>query len=276
MDLTIQPYGWMQLLAIASFLALTERRLRARGTSILARPWWIAAGVLAAGIGGRMHFAIEEILNGMAPGSTVLDLLNPRQSGSTFFGAMAGVVTLIAMARRSLPGRSALLLLDDAVPGLATAIFIGRIGCLWQGCCLGIESAVPWALPARLDFAGDGIRYQPLGLYLGVWALIGALVARAARSHGARTERRDGRSSPGSGPDPGATHRGGTEILAFAAFFCAGRAVLESLRLQTDPGATRWAQGESIVIAALALIVLASIRSLWGRRWSGGPESPAS
>ncbi len=276
MDLAIQPYGWMQLLAIASFLALTERRMRARGTSILARPWWIAAGVLAAGIGGRVHFAIEEIMNGMAPGGTVLDLLNPRQSGSTFFGAMAGVGILLAVARRSLPGRSAVLLLDDAVPGLATAIFIGRLGCLWQGCCLGIESGAPWALPARLDFLGDGIRYQPLALYLGLCALAGALLARTVRSHLEPTCGPDGRSPRGSGTEPGATHRGGIEILVFAAFFCAGRAVLESLRLQTDPGAIRWAQLESMVIAVLALTVLASGRRFQGRARTGVHEPPAT
>ena len=51
-------------------------------------------------------------------------------------------------------------------------------------------------------------------------------------------------------------HGAGATVLAFAAIFCAGRAVLESLRATPDPGSLQWAQIESIGIAALATAAL--------------------
>ena len=108
MNISIQPYGWLQILAVGLLLAITEGRLRARGASILARPWLVAVCVIAAGISGRLHFAIEALISGGADVAGLLPMLDPRQSGSTFFGAMAGIVVTLILIRRRLPGGSAL------------------------------------------------------------------------------------------------------------------------------------------------------------------------
>lgn len=227
-------YGLFQLAAVGLLLALGEMKLRRRGATLVGRPDFIASCVIGAGLFGRIHFVVEAALTGRIAPPEIPAALHPLAPGSTFFGAMAGVLAAIFIRRRAIPGGSFARLADDIVPGFAAAIFVGRLGCLLHGCCLGAISDLPWAMALAED---GGASRHPLPLYLGL-----AAIAAAALS--GLWIRRDlpARLVPGS------------RSLVFAAVFCLARAWAESYR-QTgpDPG---WAQMESILIAAAALGLL--------------------
>ncbi len=226
---SIYVYGLFQLAAVGLFLAFTETKLRHRGATLIGRPGFVAACVLGAGIGGRLHFVAEGVLTGRLDSGGILAALDPRVPGSTFFGAMVGAIAAVLLRRRCIPGGSIARLLDDVVPGFATAIAVGRIGCLLHGCCLGEPSGLPWAI-----VSGEGAARHPLPLYIGVAAVAaGFLSARWIEWD------RIARVVPGS------------RFLLFAAIFCAARAWAEGAR-ETGP-APGWAQLESVGIAAGAM-----------------------
>jgi prolipoprotein diacylglyceryltransferase len=238
-------------MAAATFLFLLERNLRRRGASLGTRPWIVAIAVLAAGIGGRLHYVIEKVAGGGIGLTDIPAALAPGSSGSTFFGAMGGILLSLLLLRRWVPGGSLARLADDAVGGLGVAILFGRMGCLAQGCCLGEASDLPWALPPGLHGVDGSPRLHPLALYLGLWALVSAwgsaIVAAAVTRN--------------SGKQPGAWRSGGgagQRALLFLTMFAAGRAWLEIYRMESieTSGAGRWALGESWILAVAGLIVL--------------------
>lgn len=80
-------------------------------------------------------------------------------------GGYLGVeITKLALGIRIKTGDS------FAVP-LAATIAVGRLGCLYAGCCFGIASQLPWAV----DF-GDGVARHPTQLYEAVFHASAAFV----------------------------------------------------------------------------------------------------
>lgn len=268
MSFHLEPYNLLLFLAVYTGVLLTEWRLRRDGRSLVDRPWIILLVIVFALVGGRVHYLVEALVRGsLAPGD-VPARISPLRGGSTFFGAMAGMVLGLVVFRRSLPYGSVLRLADVGVPGLALAIAIGRVGCLLNGCCLGVPTALPWAVDAapyrhdpdvaaalaRLQDGAQGgdLGLHPLVVYIGLWSLVsGALAMR-----------------------PWVTRRFGTapgvRVLTFGALFAAGRFLLETLRLPPGGGvptfnAARW---ESL------LLIVALGGALLLRRRSGATTGP--
>jgi phosphatidylglycerol---prolipoprotein diacylglyceryl transferase len=67
------------------------------------------------------------------------------QPGVSVLGALLGGAAAIVLGARWL-GLSAPRLLDAAVPWVALAQAVGRLGCLLGGCCYGIASHATWAV----------------------------------------------------------------------------------------------------------------------------------
>jgi prolipoprotein diacylglyceryltransferase len=243
----INTYGAFQLAAVAAFLLLLHFALRRRGAGLASYGWLAGLCVLAAGIGGRLHFLIEGLAAGRITSRDLGAALSPAASGSTFFGAMLGVALVLLAARRRIPGGSLARLADDAVPGIGIAILIGRLGCLSHGCCLGEPSGLPWALPAGLAFGSDAVMLHPLPLYLGLWAL-------ASSGAAALLVGRVGRGRPA------------IRFLTFVMIFALGRGAIESLRLAppAEIAARSWAGWESLVVAAIALAALVALHRSHG------------
>jgi prolipoprotein diacylglyceryltransferase len=154
---------------------------------------------------------------------------------------MVGVVLVVLIFRRWIPGGSILAFADKAVLPLGIAILIGRFGCTFQGCCLGEPSGLPWALPARLEFQTDTVMLHPLALYLGVLGLGSAILSEALCRRTAVL---------GS--------IAGSRVLLFAFTFTLGRGLLESLRLQAELALAggSWARLESFAVAGVAAVAL--------------------
>jgi phosphatidylglycerol:prolipoprotein diacylglycerol transferase len=201
--------------------------------------------MLAAGIGGRIHFIVEGLVLGWLSTAQVPGLLSPLRGGSTFFGAMAGVSLALVLLRRRLPFGSLSRLLDEGVWSLAIAILLGRVGCLVQGCCLGRPSRVPWAVAFPAGVTGQPASgplptQHPFVIYLGIWALCAAWLATRYASG------REGEARPG--------HR----ILAFVTFFSAGRLPLEWFRFPPPRllGGLNVAQWEALILTILGVFLL--------------------
>ena len=69
--------------------------------------------------------------------------------------------------------------LAGCLRALTPALAVARLGCLLAGCCHGVASEVPWALP----LAGVGRRVEPTPLYemvglLALWGLLRKLPER--------------------------------------------------------------------------------------------------
>ena len=68
-----------------------------------------------------------------------------RSGGQVFYGGLVTVVALLMLYswRKKI---HPLLLLDLMVPCLALGQAIGRLGCLFAGCCYGAPTDLPWAI----------------------------------------------------------------------------------------------------------------------------------
>src|SRR5512134_2990879 len=73
------------------------------------------------------------------------ELLNLARSGGVFYGGLiaAVVVALWYLRRHRMPVWT---VTDVFAPGIALGHVIGRLGCLFAGCCFGKPASVPWAI----------------------------------------------------------------------------------------------------------------------------------
>lgn len=247
---SVSAYGLWVTAAILSSVGLLELRLRRLGTSALERPLVVGSCMLAAGIGGRIHYIAEGLILGWLPTSQVPALLSPMRGGSTFFGAMAGLAVALWLLQRRLPFASLPRLLDEGVWSFGIAILLGRVGCLVQGCCLGRPTHLPWAVAppavARTAVGLDaGVVLHPFVMYVGLWGLAAAWLA----------------TRPGFGR--GWKNVTGSRCLLFVTFFSAGRIGLEWFRLPPPRllGGLNVAQWEALGVTVIGAIVLSRRRT---------------
>lgn len=114
--------------------------------------------LVASLVGARLLFILIELPMYLADPFSVFQV---RSGGLSFHGGLiAGIVTgLWYTHRHRLPqGKVA----DLVAPLLALGYAIVRIGCLLNGCCFGIPSGLPWALPAA---SADATLRHPTQLY---------------------------------------------------------------------------------------------------------------
>jgi phosphatidylglycerol:prolipoprotein diacylglycerol transferase len=142
---------------------------------------------IALGFGGA--FAVHAAAQLARTGSLAAAFGQP---GVSVLGALLGGLLAVILSARWL-GLPAARLLDAAVPWIALAQAIGRIGCLLGGCCYGAVSSAPWAM-AYPTHGGERIMRTPvplleaaalLGLAALYWGMPASLAARL-RAPGAR------------------------------------------------------------------------------------------
>jgi phosphatidylglycerol:prolipoprotein diacylglycerol transferase len=92
------------------------------------------------------------------------ELLNLARSGGVFYGGLiaAVVVALWYLRRHKMPVWT---VTDVFAPGIALGHVIGRLGCLFAGCCFGRPTTVPWAITFHNEFAARNVG-TPLGIPL--------------------------------------------------------------------------------------------------------------
>jgi phosphatidylglycerol:prolipoprotein diacylglycerol transferase len=235
-------YTYGVLLAAAYLLGLQFALMRARTRGldpnrVMDLGIWI---IVSALVGAKLLLFIVEFDTYRRNPSELLTLV---RSGGVFYGGLIAAVgvALVYLRRHRMPMWT---VTDVFAPGIALGHVIGRMGCLFAGCCFGKPANVPWAITFTSDFAAANVGtplhtpLHPTQLYeAGAELLI--LVALLL------TERR-GR------PFPGRTFWG--YMLAYAV----SRFIIEIYR--GDPrgaiGALSTSQFVSVLLVPLSLVML--------------------
>ena len=148
------------LLATAVVVALWTLRLRADragmdGTRLVDFGLWL---VIWALIGAKLLLILVELPRYLEDPAAVLGTI---RAGGVFLGGFvaAMVAAIILLRRYQLP---ALASFDVLSPSLALGHAIGRIGCLFAGCCWGASCDLPWAITYTSPVAAANLG-TPLG-----------------------------------------------------------------------------------------------------------------
>ena len=156
-------YTYGLLLAAAYLLGLQFALVRARKRGldpnrVMDLGIWI---IVSALVGAKLLLLIVDFDNFTSnPG----ELLNLARSGGVFYGGLiaAVAVALWYLRRHRMPVWT---VTDIFAPGIALGHVIGRLGCLFAGCCFGRPTDVPWAITFHNEFAARNVG-TPLGIPL--------------------------------------------------------------------------------------------------------------
>ncbi len=168
-SLTVYSYGLMIALGVLiSAVAIYREAPREK-----LNPDYVLEAVVASTFAGLIGARLLYVfLNWSYYSANPVEILFARFEGLSFYGGFILGATMLFFwcYWRKL---SFLRLADLMAPYLALGYAFGRIGCFLNGCCYGLESDLPWALPAAMT---DDITRHPVQLY----AALGALILFAA------------------------------------------------------------------------------------------------
>jgi len=156
-------YTYGLLLAAAYLLGLQFALMRARTRGLDANKvmdlgiWIIVSALVGAKL---MLLIVEHDKFSRNPA----EFLNLARSGGVFYGGLiaAVVVALWYLWRHKMPMWT---VTDVFAPGIALGHVVGRLGCLFAGCCFGRPTDVPWAITFHNEFANQNVG-TPLGIPL--------------------------------------------------------------------------------------------------------------
>jgi phosphatidylglycerol:prolipoprotein diacylglycerol transferase len=162
-------YTYGVLLAAAYLLGLQFALMRARkrgldANRVMDLGIWV---IVAALVGAKALLLIVEFdVYWNRPG----ELLTLLRSGGVFYGGLIAAVgvALWYLRRHRMPMWT---VTDLFAPGIALGHVIGRMGCLFAGCCFGRRTDVPWAIvfshPAAAENVGTPLNtpLHPTQLY---------------------------------------------------------------------------------------------------------------
>src|SRR5687768_12733218 len=148
-------YTYGVLLAAAYLLGLQFALVRARKRGldpnrVMDLGIWIIVSALA---GAKLLLLIVEW---DTYGRNPSELLTLIRSGGVFYGGLiaAVIVALWYLRRYRMPVWQ---VTDVFAPGIALGHVVGRLGCLFAGCCFGKPTSVPWAITFRNEYAAQNV-----------------------------------------------------------------------------------------------------------------------
>jgi len=168
-DFTVRWYGIMVALAVLTLVLWAMREVKRGGNLSYETVLNAALAGIPAGIIGARLFHIIDHLS--------YYLQNPGQiigrDGLAIYGGVLGAALGIWLYSR-FSKKSFGYLADVLAPGIILAQAIGRVGCLINGCCYGLETsafcAVVYTHPASL--APLGVPVHPTQLYEIIYNLL--------------------------------------------------------------------------------------------------------
>src|SRR6266542_6579080 len=160
-QLTLYTYG--VLLAAAYLLGLKLAMVRAKRRGLDANRV-LDLGIyiiISALVGAKLLLLITDFKSFTADPRELLTL---ARSGGAFYGGLivAVIVALWYIRRVGLPLWTTC---DVFAPGIALGHVVGRLGCLFAGCCYGKPTDKPWGITFTDPFAATNVG-TPLGVPL--------------------------------------------------------------------------------------------------------------
>ncbi|MBI5816624.1 MAG: prolipoprotein diacylglyceryl transferase [Nitrospinae bacterium] len=161
--LTLHTYGLLVaggfLLGIAWAARLGKREGMAP-QMVYDVSFWI---ILSAILSSRVLYVMVEYRHYL---DRPLDVFKIWEGGLVFYGGVIGAVAAIAICAR-IYKFDMWKFADIAAPSAALGHAIGRLGCLFAGCCYGRETHVPWAVTFEdvHSIAPTGVPLHPTQIY---------------------------------------------------------------------------------------------------------------
>src|SRR5262245_5689811 len=157
----VYTYGLLLAAAYVLGLQFALMRAKTRGLNqnqVMDLGIWI---IVSALIGAKLMLVVVE--RGKF-GWSASELINLFRSAGVFYGGLiaAVAVALWYLWRHRMPVWT---VTDVFAPGIALGHVVGRLGCLFAGCCFGRETNVPWAITFHNEFAAQNVG-TPLGVPL--------------------------------------------------------------------------------------------------------------
>lgn len=249
-------YTYGVLLAAAYLLGLQFALMRARTRGldpnrVMDLGIWIIISALA---GAKLLLFIVEFDTYKNPA----ELLTLMRSGGVFYGGLiaAVVVALWYLRRYRMPMWT---VTDVFAPGIALGHVIGRMGCLFAGCCFGRPTSVAWAVTFQSEYAAQNVG-TPLNIPLHPTQLYEAAAELLILGILLATERK-GRAYPGR------------TFWLYMLFYGISRFIIEIYRgdVRGTVGMFSTSQFVSIVLVPLAIIMLIVLG-----QHAGGPAPAAA
>ena len=150
---TIYAYGVLLAAAYLLGLQYAVSRAKARGVDpnrVMDLGIWIIISALA---GAKLLLLVVDFDTfSRSPG----ELLTLLRSGGVFYGGLiaAVAVALWYLRRHRMPMWT---VTDVFAPGIALGHVIGRMGCLFAGCCFGRPTDVAWAITFHSEYAAQNV-----------------------------------------------------------------------------------------------------------------------
>jgi len=160
------PVHWFGLLVAAAFLVglwTASRRASRDGIppeKISDAGVWLILGTI---LGARGLYVLSYWKEHFA-GKPWTDIFMVQQGGLVYYGGLAGATLagILYIRRQRLP----LWKFADAIaPSIALGYFVGRFGCLMNGCCFGRPTSLPWAIHFPADHPTLGADVHPVQIY---------------------------------------------------------------------------------------------------------------
>jgi phosphatidylglycerol:prolipoprotein diacylglycerol transferase len=175
-ELSIPVYGLFVATALLTAWIWTARRAGRAGLDQERVGRVILWTVLAGIAGGKLGLVLLDLPRALSdPGGVFTwDLL--QAAGVVWTALLGGLAGLVVGARRNAVDLPRML--DAAALPLPVAQAIGRIGCLFAGCCFGSHCTLPWGIVYRSSEASArtgvplGETLHPAPLYEAGWSLL--------------------------------------------------------------------------------------------------------
>jgi phosphatidylglycerol:prolipoprotein diacylglycerol transferase len=249
---TVYTYG--VLLAAAYLLGLKLAMVRAAKRGLdEARVMDLGIYIIiSALVGAKLLLVVTDAKTFL---SNPAELLSLARSGGVFYGGLILAVAVAFWYIRKV-GLPFWTTTDVFAPGIALGHVVGRMGCLFAGCCWGKPTDVPWAVTFTDPFAAANVG-TPLGVPLHPTQLYDAGAEALILLVLLSTEKR------------GRAYAGRTFWL-YMLLYAVSRFIIEFYR--ADPRGTVFmfstSQFISLVLAPLAIVMLVVLR----RSGSSEPE----
>ncbi len=151
--LTVYTYGVLLATAYLFGLKLAMVRAKSRNldqTRILDLGIYI---IISALVGAKLLLLVTDF---RTFADNPRELLSLARSGGVFYGGLILAVSVALWYIRRI-GLPLWTTCDVFAPGIALGHVVGRLGCLFAGCCYGKPTSVPWAITFTDPFAAANV-----------------------------------------------------------------------------------------------------------------------
>ena len=156
---TLRTYSLMLDLGIVLGVLLAYFEARRIGLPLERMIDLVIVAVVGGVVGARLYYVA---VNWPEFQNDFWKIIRTWEGGLVLQGAILGalVVSAIYIWRRKLP---LFAILDMGMPGAILAQAVGRIGCLFNGCCYGVPTNAPWGISFPLVV--DSVPREPTQLF---------------------------------------------------------------------------------------------------------------